>query len=57
MTTETDKKNLIELPDKAEHLAGQFSGGYSGQFFVSSRISFGIGEQNYKTQNRRQFTT
>ena len=33
MTTETDKKKLIELLDKAEHLAAQFSGGYSGQFY------------------------
>lgn len=32
MTTETDNIKLIELLDKAEHLAGQFSGGYSGQF-------------------------
>jgi len=30
MTTETDNIKLIELLDKAEHLAGQFSGGYSG---------------------------
>ena len=33
LTTETDMKKLIELLDKAEHLAGQYSGGYSGQFF------------------------
>lgn len=38
MTTETDKKKLIELLDKAEHLAGQFSGGYSGQFLSAEEF-------------------
>jgi len=38
MTTDTDKKKLIELLDKAEHLAGQFSGGYGGQFFSAEEF-------------------
>lgn len=38
MTTETDKKKLIELLDKAEHLAGQYSGGYSGQFLSTEEF-------------------
>lgn len=38
MTTETDKKKLIELLDKAQHLAGQFSGGYSGQFLSAEEF-------------------
>jgi hypothetical protein len=38
MTIETDIKKLIELLDKAEHLAGQFSGGYSGQFFSAEEF-------------------
>lgn len=38
MTTEIDKKKLIELLDKAEHLAGQFSGGCSGQFLSAEEF-------------------
>jgi hypothetical protein len=38
MTTETDNKKLIELLGKAEHLAGQFSGGYSGQFLSAEEF-------------------
>jgi apolipoprotein N-acyltransferase len=38
MTTETDKKKLIELLAKAEHLAGQFSGGYSGPFLSAEEF-------------------
>ena len=38
MTTETDNKKLIELLDKAEYLAGQFSGGYSGQFLSAEEF-------------------
>lgn len=38
MTTETNIKKLIELLHKAEHLAGQFSGGYSEQFFSAEEF-------------------
>ncbi|MBS1952539.1 MAG: hypothetical protein JST37_16150 [Bacteroidetes bacterium] len=38
MTTEIDKNRLIELLDKAEYLAGQFSGGYSGQFLSAEEF-------------------
>jgi hypothetical protein len=38
MTAETNSKKLIELLDKAEHLAGQFSGGYSGQFLSAEEF-------------------
>jgi hypothetical protein len=32
MATETNTKKLLGLLEQAEHLAGQFSGGCSGQF-------------------------
>jgi hypothetical protein len=38
MKTETDMKELIELLDKAELLAGQFSGGDSGQFLSAEEF-------------------
>lgn len=37
-TTETYIKNLIKLLDKAEHLSGQISGGYSGQFLSAEEF-------------------
>ena len=42
MTRETDKKKLIDLLDKAEHLAGQFSGGYSGQFLSAEEFHMAL---------------
>ena len=42
LTTETDMKKLIELLDKAEHLAGQYSGGYSGQFFSAEEFHLAL---------------
>ena len=33
MTNESNFEKLIGLLDRAEHLAGEFSGGYSGSFF------------------------
>lgn len=42
MTKETDNIKLIELLDKAEHLAGQFSGGYSGQFFSAEEFHLAL---------------
>ncbi len=42
MTTETDNKKLIELLDKAEHLAGKFSGGYSGQFLLAEEFHLAL---------------
>lgn len=38
MTTEIDNKKLIELLDKAVLLAGQFLGGYSGQFLSAEEF-------------------
>jgi hypothetical protein len=42
MTTESDNKKLIELLDKAEHLAGQFSGGYSGEFLSAEEFHLAL---------------
>jgi hypothetical protein len=38
MTTQTDHKNLISLLDKAEKLASEFQGGYSGQFLSAEEF-------------------
>jgi hypothetical protein len=48
MTTETDNKKLIELLDKAEHLAGQFSGGYNSQFSSAEEFYLNLKESIYK---------
>jgi len=51
MTTETDNIKLIELLDKAEHLAGQFSGGYSGQFFSAEEFHLALVDSITKLKN------
>lgn len=51
MTTETDKKKLIELLDKAEHLAGQFSGGYSGQSLSAEEFHSALVDSIAKLKN------
>ena len=38
MTTQTDHKKLIGLLDKAEKLASEFQGGYSGQFLSAEEF-------------------
>jgi hypothetical protein len=38
MTTESFSKKLIELLEQAEQLVGQYSGGYSGQFFSAEEF-------------------
>ena len=40
--TETDMKRLIELLDKAEHLAGQYSVGYSGPFLSAEEFHLAL---------------
>lgn len=51
MTTETENKKLIELLDKAEHLAGQFSGGYSGQFLSAEEFHSALGDSIRKLKS------
>jgi hypothetical protein len=38
MTTQTNHTKLIDLLDKAKKLAGEFQGGYSGQFFSAEEF-------------------
>ena len=51
MTTETDNIKLIELLDKAEHLAGQFSGGYSGKLFSAEEFHLALVDSITKLKN------
>ena len=51
MTTETDNRKLIELLDKAENLAGQFSGGYSGQFLSAEEFHLALVDSITKLKN------
>ncbi len=51
MSTEKDNKKLIELLDKAEHLAGQFSGGYSGQFLSAEEFHSKLVDSITKLKN------
>jgi hypothetical protein len=51
MPTETDKRKLIELLDKAEHMARQFSGGYSGQFLSAEEFHLALVESITKLKN------
>jgi hypothetical protein len=38
MTTQTDHTKLIDLLDKAEKLASEFQGGYSGEFLSAEEF-------------------
>ena len=38
MTTQSDYTKLIDLLDKAEQLASEFQGGYSGQFLSAEEF-------------------
>jgi hypothetical protein len=51
MTIVTDIIKLIELLGKAEHLAGQFSGGYSGQFFSAEEFHAALVDSITKLKN------
>ena len=51
MMTEIDNKKLIELLDKAGHLAGQFSGGYSGQFLSAEEFHSALIDSITKLKN------
>jgi hypothetical protein len=51
MTTETDNRKLIELLDKARNLAGQFSGGYSGQFLSAEEFHLALVDSITKLKN------
>lgn len=51
MTTETVNKKHIDLLDKAEHLAGQFSGRYSGQFFSAEEFHLALVDSITKLKN------
>ena len=42
MTTEKDNTKLIELLDKSQHLARQFSGAYSGQIFSAEEFHLAL---------------
>lgn len=50
MTTETNIK-LIRLLDKAENLAGQFSGGYSNQFLSAEEFHQALKDAIEKYKN------
>jgi hypothetical protein len=51
MTTGTDIKKLIDLLDQAEHLAGQFSGGLSGQFNSAEEFHLALSDSITKLKN------
>lgn len=51
MTTKTDNKKLVELLDKAQNLAGQFSGGYSGDFLSAEEFHKILVESITKLKN------
>ena len=51
MTTESDKKKLFELLYKAEHLAGQYTGGYSGEFLSAEEFHSALVDSITKLKN------
>ena len=48
METLNDNKKLIELLDKAEKLASEFSGGYNAQFLHAEEFYMNLKESIYK---------
>lgn len=51
MSIETDNTKLIALLEKAAHLAGQFSGGYSGQFLSAEEFHSALVESIAKLKS------
>jgi len=51
MTTESKIKKLIELLEKAEHLASQFSAGYSGEFLSAEEFHKALSNSITKYKN------
>ncbi len=51
MATETNTKKLLGLLDHAEHLAGQFSGGCSGQFYSAEEFHLALSDSIAKLKN------
>lgn len=51
LTTKTNTKKLLGLLDQAEHLAGQFSGGCSGQFNSAEDFHLALSDSITKLKN------
>lgn len=51
MSTETDHKKLIALLEKAAHLSGQVSGGYSGEFLSAEEFHLALVESIAKLKS------